>query len=51
MFDIKNILSLYKDGQFKLDELITQTYSLDDINQGYDDLAAGQNIRGVILHG
>jgi len=23
---------------------------LDEINQGYDDLLAGKNIRGVIVH-
>jgi alcohol dehydrogenase (nicotinoprotein) len=50
MHDIKNILSLYKAGQYKLDELVTKTYSLDDVNQGYEDMAAGVNIRGVILH-
>jgi NDMA-dependent alcohol dehydrogenase len=50
MHDIKNILSLYKAGQYKLDELVTQTYKLDDIIQGYDDMAAGVNIRGVIVY-
>jgi NDMA-dependent alcohol dehydrogenase len=50
MHDIKNILSLYRDGQYKLDELVTKTYSLDDVNQGYEDMAAGVNIRGVIRY-
>jgi alcohol dehydrogenase (nicotinoprotein) len=50
MHDIKNILSLYKAGQYKLDELVTQTYKLDDIIQGYDDMTAGHNIRGVIAY-
>ncbi len=50
MHDIKNILSLYKDGQYKLDELVTKTYSLDDINAGYEDMQAGVNIRGVIVY-
>jgi S-(hydroxymethyl)glutathione dehydrogenase/alcohol dehydrogenase len=50
MHDIKNILSLYKAGQYKLDELVTKTYRLDDINQGYEDMAAGVNIRGVIVY-
>ena len=49
MFDIKNILSLYDAGQIKLDELVTQTYKLEDINRGYDDMLSGQNLRGVIL--
>jgi Zn-dependent alcohol dehydrogenase len=50
MHDIKNILSLYKAGQYKLDELITRTYTLDQINQGYEDLEAGENLRGVIVY-
>jgi S-(hydroxymethyl)glutathione dehydrogenase/alcohol dehydrogenase len=50
MHDIKNILSLYKAGQYKLDELVTKTYSLDDINAGYEDMAAGVNLRGVIVY-
>jgi NDMA-dependent alcohol dehydrogenase len=48
-FDIPNLLALYKSGQLKLDELITQTYSLDQINQGYQDMRDGKNIRGVIV--
>ena len=46
--DIPNLLALYKAGQLKLDELITTTYSLDQINQGYQDMRDGKNIRGVI---
>jgi S-(hydroxymethyl)glutathione dehydrogenase/alcohol dehydrogenase len=49
MFDIKNVLSLYSAGQIKLDELVTQTYKLEDINRGYDDMMSGHNLRGVIL--
>ena len=37
-------------GPAKLDELITTTYKLDEINQGYDDMHAGKNIRGVIVY-
>jgi S-(hydroxymethyl)glutathione dehydrogenase/alcohol dehydrogenase len=50
MHDIKKMLDLYRTGDIKLDELITTTYSLDEINQGYQDLLDGKNIRGVILH-
>ena len=49
--DIPRLLGLYRDGQLKLDELITTTYKLEDINQAYADLAAGKNIRGVIMYG
>lgn len=48
--DIPNLLSLWQAGQLKLDELVTQTYSLDDVNAGYTDLLEGRNIRGLIRH-
>jgi NDMA-dependent alcohol dehydrogenase len=48
-FDIPNLLGLYRSGQLKLDELITRTYRLDQVNQGYRDMLEGCNIRGVIL--
>ncbi len=50
VYDIPRLLRLYQAGQLKLRELITQTYRLDDINKGYQDLENGTIIRGVILH-
>ncbi len=47
-FDIPNLLALYKSGQLKLDELVTKTYRLDQINQGYQDMLDGVNLRGVV---
>jgi S-(hydroxymethyl)glutathione dehydrogenase/alcohol dehydrogenase len=47
-FDIPRLLSLYMDGKLKLDEMVTTTYTLDEINQGYADMRDGKNIRGVI---
>lgn len=41
---------MYRNGQLKLDELVSKTYSLDDVNQGYEDMHAGENIRGVIVY-
>ena len=35
-------------AQLKIDELITQEYTLDQVQQGYDDQAAGTIIRGVV---
>ncbi|MGO8860700.1 MAG: NDMA-dependent alcohol dehydrogenase [Acidimicrobiales bacterium] len=46
--DVPRLLRMYEQGQLKLDELVSRTYSLDEINAGYDDLHAGTNIRGVI---
>ena len=48
--DIPNLLSMYTAGTLKLDELITQTYSLEDINEGYRAMRDGENIRGVVAH-
>ncbi len=45
---IPRLLDLYRKGVVKLDEMVTREYTLDEINDGYDDLAAGRNIRGVI---
>ena len=49
--DIPRLLGMYREGQLKLDELITKTYSLDEINEGYRAMRDGENIRGVVLHG
>jgi S-(hydroxymethyl)glutathione dehydrogenase/alcohol dehydrogenase len=46
--DILRLLSMYQAGQLKLKELVTRTYTLDQINEGYADMHAGRNIRGVI---
>jgi NDMA-dependent alcohol dehydrogenase len=45
---IPKLLSLYRSGHLKLDELATRTYKLDDINTGYQDMRDGRNLRGVI---
>src|SRR3974390_2212709 len=45
---IPELLSLYRSGALKLRELVTRTYSLEQINQGYADLVAGKNLRGIV---
>jgi S-(hydroxymethyl)glutathione dehydrogenase/alcohol dehydrogenase len=47
-FDVPSLLALYRAGKLKLDELVTRTYSLDEINEGYQDMRDGKNIRGVL---
>ncbi len=47
---IPELLSLYQEGQLKLDELVTTKYSLEEINQGYQDMRDGKNIRGMIVY-
>ncbi|MGQ0844924.1 MAG: NDMA-dependent alcohol dehydrogenase [Sporichthyaceae bacterium] len=48
--DIPKILGLYQSGDIKLDEIITRTYTIDEVNEGYDDLLNGKNVRGVLVH-
>jgi NDMA-dependent alcohol dehydrogenase len=48
--DIPKLLSLYRDGSLMLDELVTRTYTLDQINDGYEDMRTHRNIRGLILY-
>jgi S-(hydroxymethyl)glutathione dehydrogenase/alcohol dehydrogenase len=49
--DIPHLLSLYRNGLLKLDELVTKTYSLEQVNEGYDDLLNGRIMRGLITFG
>lgn len=46
---IPELLGLYRKGELKLRELITRSYRLEEVNQGYEDLEAGKNLRGVIV--
>ena len=48
--DIPRLLGLWQAGQLKLDELITKTYTLEQINEGYQDMRDGKNIRGMIVY-
>ncbi len=46
---VPHLLGMYQAGQLKLDELVTQTYTLDQINEGYQDMRDDKNIRGVLV--
>jgi NDMA-dependent alcohol dehydrogenase len=48
--DIPKLLELYRDGQLDLDNLVTKTYTLDQVNEGYEAMRAGTNIRGVMVY-
>ena len=48
--DIPRLLELFSAGRLDLDTMITRTYSLDEINQGFQDLRDGRNIRGVLVY-
>ncbi|WP_182349410.1 NDMA-dependent alcohol dehydrogenase [Tomitella gaofuii] len=46
--DIPRLLRLYMEGKVMLDEMITKTYTLDQINDGFEDMRQASIIRGVI---
>jgi S-(hydroxymethyl)glutathione dehydrogenase/alcohol dehydrogenase len=46
--DVHRLLGLYRDGLLDLDGMITKTYTLEQINEGYQDMREGRNIRGVL---
>jgi S-(hydroxymethyl)glutathione dehydrogenase/alcohol dehydrogenase len=46
--DIPRLVDMYMNGQIKLDELITRTYTLDEINAAFEDMTSGNVARGVI---
>ena len=47
--DFPAMLDLYRKGELLLDELITRTYRLDEIEEAFADLLAGKNAKGVVL--
>lgn len=47
--DFPKLLELYQRGLLKLDELVTRTYSLADLQLAFDDMLAGRNAKGVII--
>jgi Zn-dependent alcohol dehydrogenase len=48
--EIPSLLSLYQEGRLNLDGLVTTKYTLEDINQGYQDMRDGKNIRGMVVY-
>ena len=48
--DIPRLLSLYREGKLLLDETVTHEYKLAEVNEGYEDMRQGRNVRGVVLH-
>ncbi len=47
--DVPRLLGLYRDGQLDLDGMVTRTYPLERVNDGYQDMREGRNIRGVLV--
>ncbi len=47
---VPGIVDWYMDGKINIDDLITHTFSLDDINDGFDLMHAGESIRSVVIY-
>ena len=47
--DIPWLLDLYKEGRLKLDELISNRYSLDQINDAIENTLEGKSLRNVLI--
>jgi len=43
------LIDLYRAKKLKLDELVSRTYRLDQINEGFAALRSGQVARGVVV--
>lgn len=48
--DIPRLMHLFRSGQLDLAGMVTREYELERINDGFDDMLAGRNIRGVIRY-
>jgi S-(hydroxymethyl)glutathione dehydrogenase/alcohol dehydrogenase len=47
--DIRRLIEWFRNGRLKLRELVSRTYSLDQVNDALSALAASEGARGVIL--
>ena len=48
--DVPRIVDWYMEGRIDIDSLITHTMPLEKINQGFDLMARGESIRGVVVY-
>lgn len=48
--DVPKIVDWYMDGRINIDDLITHTMPLDDINKAFDLMHQGKSIRSVIMY-
>ena len=48
--DVPKIVDWYMDGKINIDDLITHTMPLDEINRGFDLMHEGKSIRSVVIY-
>ncbi|MFY0653146.1 MAG: Zn-dependent alcohol dehydrogenase [Cyclobacteriaceae bacterium] len=47
--DFPKLVTLYDKGDLMLDEMITRIYTIEQLQQAFDDMLAGKNAKGVII--
>ena len=48
--DVPKIVDMYMDGRINIDDLVTHTLTLDDINTGFTLMHEGKSIRSVVVY-
>ena len=47
--DMPRFIEMYMDGRLRLDEMISKTITLEEINAGFEDMKSGHLARSVIV--
>jgi S-(hydroxymethyl)glutathione dehydrogenase / alcohol dehydrogenase len=48
--DMPKIVDWYMEGKINIDDRITHTMPLENINKGFDLMKSGESIRGVVIY-
>jgi S-(hydroxymethyl)glutathione dehydrogenase/alcohol dehydrogenase len=48
--DVPKLIELYRQGQLKLDELVSRTITLEQVNEAFDAMKTGEVARSVIQY-
>jgi S-(hydroxymethyl)glutathione dehydrogenase/alcohol dehydrogenase len=49
--DVARYVDMYVSGELKLDDVISHTLKLDDINRGFEMMRSGEAVRSVVVYG
>ncbi|PHS29020.1 MAG: S-(hydroxymethyl)glutathione dehydrogenase/class III alcohol dehydrogenase [Robiginitomaculum sp.] len=49
--DVPKIVDMYMEGRINIDDLVTHTLGLEEINHGFDLMHEGKSIRSVVVYG
>lgn len=45
---LPGLVDEYMNGEIKIDEMVSDTYALEKINDAFTDMHSGKNIRGIV---